>query len=649
MEQPVSREERWTLAGILCVAFFSRLWGLGASGFWLDEAIQATAAARPSVGLSLAVVPSNKPPLFFLVEFLVARFSLAEWALRFPSLLAGTATVWVMWRLARAAFGNARAALLAAVFLAVSPLHILLSQEARAYALALLFSLLGICALFEQMNSPRIGRVFWIGLWHALACWTLYFGLGLAIQEILWGAGAVLVGLIFRKSIWSPQLRKGGALFLAGMGLALILMTPLLLIQPGPKSDHWGFNYHFPGLSWALVAQILSWNSYGADHLVLWPIWGILVVAAVAGMAITLRKHPGAAVFLFLWLFVLQGIQLYLYARKDHWVSPRYDVIYAPPMLLFAAAGVQALLERGKIGWRGFAAGLAAVLGLLLLFGTGYRARTAAFKSNMKEVAGRLAREGRSGDIVITSCGSISYIYLFYRDHFFPQAPPALATDNLAAVLGQMKGVNRAWLLGTSAYGMNNHEHLYALRPDLPKPLPVEPVLVPVEITPEQGIAALFHLSNLEAQSRDFLRKPPFQFEIGDPLLCRYVGIGWSHAQMRGDRKVRWVDGRKAELLFQYYRSDAPTTFTLEIMPFAWKGFPQQAMRVYWDNSLIHNAPLPGKGFRPLSIPIPPGVHASGSLHWVRLEFEHSIKSTGLKVPNKTRDLSAAVCRVGYE
>jgi len=649
MEQPVSREERWTLAGILCVACLSRLWGLGTSGFWVDEAIQATTAMRPTFTLSLQLVPSNKPPLFYIIEFLVARVSQTEWAFRLPSMLAGTITVWAMWRLARAAFGNPRTALLSAAFLAVSPLHILLSQEARPYALALLFSLLGVCALFEQINSPWPRGILWVGLWHALAGWTLYFGLGLVILEILWGIGILAAGLVFRGFLWSSRLRKAGGLFLVGIELAVLLMTPLLMFAPGPESQHGGFNFHFPGWSWGLIAQILSWNSYGADPLVLWPLWCAFLAMALTGIAVTIRGRPGAAAFLLLWLFVVQGAQLYLYARKDHWISPRYHILYAPPMLLFAAAGARAILQRARATPRFFTAGLAAALAILLVCAAGYRARQAEFKSDMGQVARQLAKGVRPGDIVITSDWLVAYLYTYYRNHFFPTAPPALDTDRFAAVLGQMRNVRRAWLLGTSAYGIEDCEHLYVLKPGLPRPLPVKPLLVAVEITPEQGIAALSHLSNLDAQARDFLRKPPFEFEIGDPLLCRYVGIGWSQAQMRGDRKVRWVDGRKAELLFQYERQDAPTTLTLEVMPFAWKGFPQQAMRVYWDNSLIHDAPLPGKGFRPLSIPIPPGAHSPGPLHWVRLEFEHSIKSSGLNVPNKTRDLSSAVCRVGYE
>ena len=113
------------------------------------------------------------PPGDYLVQFIAGRIG-PEWTRSLPSVVAGIASValllflgtcWVSWR----------AGAFAALFLAISPIHVFYSQEVRPYSLALFCSLASLAALerFERTERRR-----WAVGWFALvflAGGTLYF------------------------------------------------------------------------------------------------------------------------------------------------------------------------------------------------------------------------------------------------------------------------------------------------------------------------------------------------------------------------------------------------------------------------------------------------------------------------------------------
>ncbi len=90
-----------------------------------------------SLGSTLRAVvhTENTPPLWYLIAWVDSRvLGDGEVALRLPSALAGIATVPVAWLIGSELAGR-RAAVLAAALVAVNPLFVWYSQEARAYAL----------------------------------------------------------------------------------------------------------------------------------------------------------------------------------------------------------------------------------------------------------------------------------------------------------------------------------------------------------------------------------------------------------------------------------------------------------------------------------------------------------------------------------
>jgi uncharacterized membrane protein len=144
---------------------------------WLDEALTYWAAQRGVRPILQGIGTDGTPPLYFLFAAASMRlFGGGELALRLPSLLAALALIPAIYFVARIVAG-ARAALMAAVLAAVSPLVHYYAVEARTYTLLMLETTVILYALVRAMEAP--GRVRW---WIVLAClqaaqlWTHIYG-----------------------------------------------------------------------------------------------------------------------------------------------------------------------------------------------------------------------------------------------------------------------------------------------------------------------------------------------------------------------------------------------------------------------------------------------------------------------------------------
>ena len=103
---------------------------------------------------------------------------------------------------------------------AVNPLFVWYSQEARVYGLFVLTSALAMLCFLRAQNSPTGGRMMMFALTGALAMLTHYFALFLLIPMVLL--------LLYRRE--SRRAALGAVAILVLVGLALI---PLVLAQGG--------------------------------------------------------------------------------------------------------------------------------------------------------------------------------------------------------------------------------------------------------------------------------------------------------------------------------------------------------------------------------------------------------------------------------
>jgi hypothetical protein len=170
--------EWWPLAALLLLAAALRFSTLGLQSFWYDEAFTPVHVLHASLGATLhsVVHTENTPPLWYVLIWASSRvFGTGAIALRLPSAVFGVATVAVAWAIGRELTGRRATAIAAAAFVAVNPLFVWYSQEARAYGLFVLTSALAMLCFLRAQQEPTPRRLAAFALTASLALLSHYF------------------------------------------------------------------------------------------------------------------------------------------------------------------------------------------------------------------------------------------------------------------------------------------------------------------------------------------------------------------------------------------------------------------------------------------------------------------------------------------
>ncbi|MEA2359311.1 MAG: mannosyltransferase [Solirubrobacteraceae bacterium] len=237
-------------------------------GLWLDEATSADQAQLP-FGRMLHDLGTTDvhPPLHYAVLWGVVRvLGTGELALRLPSIVATIALIPLVYVLGRELYDR-RAGLAAAALATVAPFCVWYADEARMYALFMLF---GALALLMQVRAIRYGRRRdWLlyAVAGAALVWTQYFGvLFLLAQQVGFAAAA------WQRRV--PLTRWLGAL--AVMALLVAPIVPFGLHQ-FQVNEATGKGFEAPSQAGAGASQnqgLATPSVYSAIANVVWAITG---------------------------------------------------------------------------------------------------------------------------------------------------------------------------------------------------------------------------------------------------------------------------------------------------------------------------------------------------------------------------------------
>jgi mannosyltransferase len=177
------------VAGFTVLALALRLAAFDES-FFGDELFTHLISNRPSLRAVLAGVRSTleiSPPLFFVVAWLFGKLGDPFVWLRAPSLIAGVATVPLVYMLGVRTVGRS-AALAGSGLFALSPFAIFYAAEARAYALMTLLVVLSTLALLQALETDK--RRWWaaLTLLDAAAMYTHYTAIFVLAAQAGWAA-----------------------------------------------------------------------------------------------------------------------------------------------------------------------------------------------------------------------------------------------------------------------------------------------------------------------------------------------------------------------------------------------------------------------------------------------------------------------------
>lgn len=235
----------WVVAGLTVLAAGLRFATLGLQAYHHDEIVTASRVLRGSFWHAMDAVgfSESAPPLYYaLAWFWTQLTGTGEVGLRSLSALAGMATVPVAFLIGRELRGE-RAGLLAAALVAVNPMLLWYSQEARAYALMVLFAALSLLYCVRALRGGRRRDFTAWGIASGLALATHYFALFAVLAE-----AALLLRRRGRDSV-------RGLAILAAFGA---LLAPLAIHQMSYGHAEWIGNFTLGHRLWEAAATFVT-------------------------------------------------------------------------------------------------------------------------------------------------------------------------------------------------------------------------------------------------------------------------------------------------------------------------------------------------------------------------------------------------------
>ncbi len=442
--------------GILALGIALRAWGLHEQSLTSDELLELAIAKKPM--REIVHEPDGFPPLYHLVLHVWLKIFSEDLAARTLSLVFGVLAIVAMWKLAPW-LENRSARLWATFLLAVSPLHVWYSQEARAYALYFLAALLALGFLARTARSNR---------WQD---WSAYAVAALAgIYTHYYFAIFLLLGCAF----FLLEKRDGSALKRAALlhGAMAICTLPALVLLIGDISYQTG----------AILARTpFSFVAFGYTFFAF--LTGFSAGPALRELHMLPQHEAILAALPWVALLAASVLVLLFNSRKElsnkHWWL-RVAVWSALPVLLCGAlaetlvlcfklqyvlwAAIPLFLVLGHMLATSFAARSTrlACLALCFLFGVSlYNRRTVAVYQNddAKALATLLKSQSeRSTPILVMACYMTEPLryYLGNEWNILPLPDVGFQAQHLEEVLHKLAPLHAAdsdyWLVYTRPY-----------------------------------------------------------------------------------------------------------------------------------------------------------------------------------------------------
>ena len=322
---------RLAVLAVTVLAILPRAMRMGES-LWYDEiaAMLSFSIHGPGPALGNYYALSNHVLHSALASVMIeANGGADEFILRTPALLGGIACVPAMFMLARTVDGD-RFGLLAAAVIALMPVAVLESANARGYSLMMLFTILATWQVLRIADGRRSGPL-WYALFVTLGCWS-----HLAFAFVPLGHAVLALSWLARKYRRVAGLRLATAIVLGGVSTLLVIspfLPDLITLRrefsasDGDEPSLFGVEGQQAilqlGGSWFWWAAIpgIALAAVGITESSRWPRLRIATLAAAAGLIVA-----------FTLLFAGGG-----------WVYARFLLFLIPVGTLLIAAGIRGL------------------------------------------------------------------------------------------------------------------------------------------------------------------------------------------------------------------------------------------------------------------------------------------------------------------
>jgi uncharacterized membrane protein len=319
--------------------------------------LQGSGRFMPEQVLQHLFAEDNHPPLYFLLAHGWLRLvqpdaGLADigWHRLLPALL-GVLAVLVSGAVGRIALGSPRGGLLAALWMAISPLALAQSLEIRHYSLAILLSTASLLCFVRVWRAHRATQEV---PWSWLIFWVLINGAGVACHYFF------VMGLLMQALATAVLMRSNRRCWLAlaaSMALAALWLPALSGFAGSGQSSWLQFDPTQPAALLAIPMQGLLGVLFTAVapgtyavHGWQWPFAVAAGLATLTAVVTTLRDGRGAtpssrlfAVLVGSGLVVQIGLSVLL--LSDFTKGFRYSFFLIPAVVVWLASSCEAWLR----------------------------------------------------------------------------------------------------------------------------------------------------------------------------------------------------------------------------------------------------------------------------------------------------------------
>jgi mannosyltransferase len=398
---------------LTALAALARFATLGVQSLWADEGYTAIIAGG-SFGHALVPRTESIPSLSYVLLWTWAHvFGDSATALRALPALLGTLTVPAAY-VAGVVVRSRRVGLLTAALVALAPLLVWYSQEARSYALYTLLSVLAFTAFVRALQAPDERRpLVWWGVLSALALACHYFAVFTIAAELGYLA------------LRHPRRRRVAAAAAAPAAMGLLLL-PLLAYQLD----------HVPR-PWSALFSVSDQVRAVGQEFVIGPTWtplihrggmAVLALLALTGAAGLLRRDAGPERRAALAPLAVAGVTLalpFLIALAGpNYVTPRNVLGAWVPLALVVALGasVPSFTRAGTL----VTVAIVAVCGAIAIaVPTDHRLQ----RDDWQTLTATLGPAAPGRAIVVLDSPTNSAVVRYYRPRAARAAAPATAAD----------------------------------------------------------------------------------------------------------------------------------------------------------------------------------------------------------------------------
>ena len=312
-----------------------RFIALDRQGLWSDELHSVEVANRGLLATWLNSRVELHPPLYYaLLSVLLRGLPPTEANARLLSAISSLVAIPVLGIYLARNYGRT-AAIVGMLFLTISPVQIYYAQEARAYAISVLWVGISLLTIHKVEHQPS-ARI-WL-IYSVVAILGIYLNYFLSI-------------LVFAQITWlglQPSLRRQKWFFISLLLIAIVC-SPLV---PNAIASQWalaGFNSadsagRFIGLPSTFESMLIGDTRY-VPRPARWAVLGIFLLSSLAGIAQLKRRQS----ILYLLMIGLPTIIVFALLPQVGLNPPHYQekqfIVLAPVAWVLAAVGISFLWQ----------------------------------------------------------------------------------------------------------------------------------------------------------------------------------------------------------------------------------------------------------------------------------------------------------------